>query len=371
MNKRKYLFVGIVVMALVLSTAGSLGYNYNVIKNDGSIVGKSFSVGAVLEVTTDKTAYCLGEPVTIFLTNVGDEILCAGGPIVTIFNECDEIIYEEGCYCYWELESGEYITWPSWDQTDKHGNQVPVGEYVVEGFLSDGGEGYVDTAIFFIIDNIPSGLPSGPTEGVVDVEYTFCIKLPDNPECEPYYTLWDWGDGMMSEWLGPYEAGAIVCVGYSWCEPGDYEIRVQIRDSCNNKYWSDTLTIHVIMNNPPNTPIIEGSTSGETGEEYTYCINVTDPDGDFIYVLWDWGDGTNTGWLGPYQSGKEICASHSWEKTGTFIIKVTIKDEYDAMVTASLKVTMTKDKIAPNNLIILRLLEYFPILQTLLQRFGL
>lgn len=42
------------------------------------------------------------------------------------------------------------------------------------------------------------GSPYGPTEGIVDIKYTFCIDLPDNVECEPYYVLWDFGDGQQA-----------------------------------------------------------------------------------------------------------------------------------------------------------------------------
>ena len=108
--------------------------------------------------------------------------------------------------------------------------------------------------------------------------------------------------------------------------------------------------------------------------KYTYCINGTDPDGDFIYVFWDWGDGTNTGWLGPYPSGEEICASHTWTKKGTYTITVTLKDEHGATVTASLEVTMPRNK-AYINIPFLNFLQshpnLFPILQMLLQRLRL
>ena len=53
---------------MVFSTAGSFGSNLvvnkNLIKN---IIPHQLSNGAVIEVTTDKTAYKLGEPVNIFL----------------------------------------------------------------------------------------------------------------------------------------------------------------------------------------------------------------------------------------------------------------------------------------------------------------
>lgn len=89
--------------------------------------------------------------------------------------------------------------------------------------------------------------PYGPTEGLVGVNYIFCFDLPDDPECEHYYVMWDWGDGHVTSWIGPYSAGETVCANHSWTEPGDYDIRVKIRDGCGNEYWSDPLIIHIYL----------------------------------------------------------------------------------------------------------------------------
>lgn len=88
--------------------------------------------------------------------------------------------------------------------------------------------------------------PYGPTKGLVGVDYTFCFDLPDDPECEPYLVMWDWGDGYYSDWLGPYGSGETSCANHMWTEPGDYDIRVKIRDDCGNEYWSDPLTIAIV-----------------------------------------------------------------------------------------------------------------------------
>lgn len=154
MIKAKYLLVGIVLILMVCSTTGSLGFTIEHKKIDNIACEKHLLPrGPVLEVTTDKETYSQGELVTIFLTNVGDEVLSGGGPIVTIYNEENEIVYQLGAYCWVELEPGECIDWwPPWDQTDEQGEQVPVGSYIVEGFLSNHEDGYSDTAIFYIVN---------------------------------------------------------------------------------------------------------------------------------------------------------------------------------------------------------------------------
>jgi hypothetical protein len=46
--------------------------------------------------------------------------------------------------------------------------------------------------------------------------------------------------------------------------------------------------------------------------------------------MWDWGDGTVSGWLGPTASGEQASASHAWAKTGVYQIKVKAKDIHHA-----------------------------------------
>ncbi len=108
---------------------------------------------------------------------------------------------------------------------------------------------------------------------------------------------------------------------------------------------------------PPEPPIIKGLTTGIPGIEYTYCIsNTVDPEGDDIYVYWNWGDGATSGWLGPYSSGEEICSSHAWNETGIFTIGAQLKDEYGALSPwGTLKVTMPRNLVINNR--ILNLIE--------------
>ena len=79
-------------------------------------------------------------------------------------------------------------------------------------------------------------------------------------------------------------------------------------------------------NHPPEAPDQpEGPTYGYVGVEYTYSVDpVTDPDGDDVFYLFDWGDGTNTGWISTPN------ASKTWDEDGYFEVKVKVKDIYDA-----------------------------------------
>jgi len=124
--------------------------------------------------------------------------------------------------------------------------------------------------------------------------------------------------------------------------------------------------------NPPDKPTITGPTSGEAGTAYTYIASTMDPDGDQMYYLFDWGDHTNSGWLGPYDSGKEVNEKHIWSVQGNYNIKVKAKDIHDAVSEWAdpLPISMPKTKPYINTLflqILEQLLQRFPLLAKLLQ----
>ena len=63
-------------------------------------------------------------------------------------------------------------------------------------------------------------------------------------------------------------------------------------------------------NLPPDTPTVDIPENVIKGHWIFIKTITTDPDNDNVYVYWDWDDGTNSGWLGPYTSGHEICENH-------------------------------------------------------------
>lgn len=81
-----------------------------------------------------------------------------------------------------------------------------------------------------------------------------------------------------------------------------------------------------VPNEPPSNPDINGPIEGKEGKECTFNLMSTDPDGDDVYYWIGWGDGTNTGWKGPYSQGSWREFSHIWEDTGNYEIKAKAKD---------------------------------------------
>jgi len=79
---------------------------------------------------------------------------------------------------------------------------------------------------------------------------------------------------------------------------------------------------------PPLPPTIIGPTSGNKGQPYPYSFMTTDPEDDDVYYFIDWGDTTNSGWIGPNTSADTITLSHTWDTRGIYTIKAKAKDIY-------------------------------------------
>jgi len=77
------------------------------------------------------------------------------------------------------------------------------------------------------------------------------------------------------------------------------------------------LLSYSLQNLAPQTPVIDGPTTGNAGTPYDFSFNTTDPDGDNLYYYVDWGDNQRS-WFGPYPSGEEATVSHTWSEQGTY-----------------------------------------------------
>lgn len=93
-------------------------------------------------------------------------------------------------------------------------------------------------------------------------------------------------------------------------------------------FGDPTLVIGEKSNPPakPTTP--SGPASGKMGTAYTYTSSATDPDGDQVYLMFNWGDNTTSGWVGPYASGATGSATKTWTTQGTYQVKVLAKDTH-------------------------------------------
>ena len=85
-----------------------------------------------------------------------------------------------------------------------------------------------------------------------------------------------------------------------------------------------SLGISNVAPDDPEKP--DGPRDGVINNEYTYNTTTNDLEGDELYYMWDWGDGTYSDWLGPFNPGEEASASKIWFETGQYYVRVKAKD---------------------------------------------
>lgn len=173
----------------------------------------------------------------------------------------------------------------------------------------------------------------------------------------PHSYHWDFGDTHTSEEQNPI---------HTYTDAGNYTVTLIVTDNTSNTNSDTTWAWIQETNTLPDKPIIDGTIDGNVGTSYPYIVSTSDPDESIIWYYIDWGDNSNTGWIGPYDSGTEITRLHAWNKKGTYIIRVKAKDPYNSeSLEATLEVTMPRNRVLYGSLFI-RFLERFPILQKIL-----
>jgi len=164
--------------------------------------------------------------------------------------------------------------------------------------------------------------------------------------------------------------GEFIAYEYYESEP-PIGIRAVKSDSTNDHEISSTGHAprwYRRYNNPSTAPTITGQTSGKINTPYEYTFNSVDPDGDGIHYYVDWGDGTNSGWGGPYPSGQDVKIFHTYTAEDTYTIEAMTQDvhEYESDW-STLSVQMPRMKNIFENLFT-QLFERFPNFFTALQQ---
>jgi hypothetical protein len=99
----------------------------------------------------------------------------------------------------------------------------------------------------------------------------------------------------------------------------------------------------IIKNQPPYGTDFTGPESGFPGVDYEFSVKGIDPNDDQLYCIFDWGDGSNSDWVGPYNSGDTISATHTWVETGEYSVSFKLRDSngYENTLSDPIVITIT------------------------------
>ncbi|KYK21850.1 hypothetical protein AYK24_08655 [Thermoplasmatales archaeon SG8-52-4] len=91
--------------------------------------------------------------------------------------------------------------------------------------------------------------PTGPTLGTIGLEYTYETQATD-PNGDMVKCCFDWGDNSVG-WTDWLTSGDIGTLNHIWDKPGDYSIKVKVRDEYGlDSGWSDPLTVTIVSDAP-------------------------------------------------------------------------------------------------------------------------
>ena len=111
--------------------------------------------------------------------------------------------------------------------------------------------------------------------------------------------------------------------GTSWYYEGEIwnlieTINPNVGDFCFKTYG--------FTDNPMKPDIPYGTNETLPFDEQTFTTTSTDPNDNDLFYKFDWDDGTETEWLGPYKSNEVVESSHHWVTQGIYNIKVITKN---------------------------------------------
>lgn len=116
--------------------------------------------------------------------------------------------------------------------------------------------------------------------------YSYKTSTVSNNTNQIYYWF-DWDDGNVSGWLGPYETYNNVTAKHQWCEAGNFFIRVKAKDVYGfESNWSEPLEI-TIDGTPPELTILDNPIILWPPNHNYHIISVS----DFILDIFDEIDG--------------------------------------------------------------------------------
>jgi len=139
-------------------------------------------------------------------------------------------------------------------------------------------------------------------------------------------------DGGQSVILGGYEGQAIYREKIEAC--GERAVTGLLLNIEVEWVGDDVVSTHVTiaLGDPTNqAPMCSSAPVGPdtvlNAVSYIYSATASDPEGQQVYYMWDFGDGM-TDWIGPFESGVAAEQEHSWSVAGDYIVKVKSKDKW-------------------------------------------
>ncbi|MBT8351024.1 MAG: PKD domain-containing protein, partial [Deltaproteobacteria bacterium] len=124
--------------------------------------------------------------------------------------------------------------------------------------------------------------------------------------------LWDFGDGSKQ-----IATAKEKTVKHSYSKPGEYILRLTVKDNSGSSTDTGQDTAIVVINHPP-VAVAGPDQYVKTREVKFDASSSYDPDGEIIKYLWNFGDG---------KKEKGVYAIHSFRNPGRYTVRLTVIDD--------------------------------------------
>jgi hypothetical protein len=178
---------------------------------------------------------------------------------------------------------------------------------------------------------------SGPVSGITGGPCSYTTGGSTSSLGNPVQYQFDWkGDGTDLSTRGS------ATQAKTWTVAGTYNVRARAGSTLNASVvsnWFGSLSVTITAPetvSPPSPPT--GSSSGTVGTVYSYSTGgSTSSLGHSVQYLFNWGDGTSSGWLSVGQTS----ASKSWSSGGTYSVTAQARCSTDTSVVSGPSSTLT------------------------------
>ena len=111
------------------------------------------------------------------------------------------------------------------------------------------------------VETVPNQPPTdpiilGPNSGFINIPYYYIFQASD-PAGHTIYLMIDWGDGNISEWLGPFLPDVPISRPHIWTTQGAYTIQAKVKDICGIESNWTKLFVNMPRNKVINTPFLK------------------------------------------------------------------------------------------------------------------
>jgi RHS repeat-associated protein len=181
-----------------------------------------------------------------------------------------------------------------------------------------------------VVQNLPpvAQFSFSPTTGIAPEIFTFNALLSSDPDGTITSYDWDFGDGQ-------FATGSLVVHNYQ--TSGTFAAKLKVTD---NQGSTNTKTQNVLVraNQLPLAKFVSASDSSLGVYKARFdASSSTDADGTILEYSWEFGDG---------QTGTGALAEHIYAAGGTYLVKLTVKDNKQGLGAATQSLVL-QDTVAP------------------------